>query len=42
MIDALFRDVAKNVLYQDGVLRLSILGGIVDTTPRANVVGMTL
>lgn len=42
MIDGLFKAVANNVLYQDGVVRLSVLGTLTDTTPRANVVGMRL
>ena len=42
MIDALFKDTANNVLWQDGVMRLSVLGTITDTTPRSSVVGMTL
>lgn len=42
MIDGLFKDIASNVLYQDGVVRMSVLGTLTDTTPRANVVGMTL
>lgn len=42
MIDGLFKDIASNVLYQDGVVRMSILGTLTDTTPRASVVGMTL
>ena len=41
-IDGLFKDVGNNVLWQDGVMRLSVLGTIVDTTPRSSVVGMTL
>ena len=42
MVDALFKDVANNVLYQDGVMRLQVLGTLTDTTPRSNVVGMRL
>ena len=42
MIDGLFRATANNVIYQDGVMRMSILGTIVDTTPRASVVGLNL
>ena len=37
-----FKAVANNVIYQDGVMRMSILGTIVDTTPRASVVGLNL
>lgn len=42
MVDGLFKDVAANFLSQDGVLRLSILGTLTDTTPRASTVGMVL
>nr|WDY38276.1 major capsid protein [Rattus norvegicus microvirus] len=42
MVDGLFKAVANNVIYQDGVMRMSILGTIVDTTPRASVVGLNL
>ena len=42
MVDGLFKDVASNVLYQDGVMRMNILGTLTDTTPRSNVVGMRL
>lgn len=42
MVDAMFKDIANNFLTQDGVMRLNVLGGIVDTTPRASVMGMTL
>ena len=42
MIDGLFKVAANNVIYQDGVMRLHILGNVTDTTPRGSVVGMTL
>ena len=42
MIDGLFKAAANNIIYQDGVMRLQVLGTIVDTTPRGSVVGMTL
>ena len=42
MVDGLFKDIASNVLYQDGVMRMNILGTLTDTTPRSNVVGMRL
>jgi len=42
MVDGMFKDVGTNFLTQDGVIHLNILGGIVDTTPRASVVGMSL
>ena len=42
MVDGLFKAVANNVIYQDGVMRMSMLGTIVDTTPRASVVGLNL
>ena len=42
MIDGLFKAVENNCLYQDGVMRMSILGTLTDTTPRASVVGMRL
>nr|QJB19341.1 MAG: major capsid protein [Microvirus sp.] len=42
MIDGLFKAAANNVIYQDGVMRLHILGNVTDTTPRGSVVGMTL
>lgn len=42
MIDGLFKAVENNNIWQDGVIRLSILGGVVDTTPRRNIVGMTM
>ena len=42
MIDAMFKAVGNNVIYQDGVMRMQVLGTIVDTTPRASVVGLNL
>ena len=42
MVDALFKAAGNNNLYQDGVMRMQILGTIVDTTPRGSVMGMTL
>ena len=42
MIDGLFKAAANNIIYQDGVMRLQVLGTIVDTTPRVAVMGMTL
>lgn len=42
MIDGLFKDSANNTIYQDGVMRLSILGTLTDTTPRGSVVGLNL
>lgn len=42
MIDGLFRATANNLLYQDGVIRMSILSTLRDTTPRATTVGMVL
>lgn len=42
MVDGLFKDAAANAFYQDGVCRLNILGNVVDTTPRASVVGLSL
>ena len=42
MIDGLFKAPANNVLWQDGVMRMSVLGTIVDTTPSSSVVGMHL
>jgi len=42
MVDGLFKAAANNVIYQDGVMRMSILGTIVDTTPRGSVVGLNL
>ena len=42
MIDGLFKDSANNTIYQDGVMWLSILGTLTDTTPRGSVVGLNL
>lgn len=42
MVDGLFKAVANNTIAQDGVIRMSILGNVVDQTPRSNVVGMRL
>lgn len=42
MVDGLFKDSANPFMSQDGIMRLNILGGIVDTTPRATTVGFNL
>lgn len=42
MIDGLFKGTSEVFLTQDGIARFQILGGLVDTTPRASVVGVTL
>lgn len=42
MVDGLFKATENNCFWQDGVIRLSVLGGIVDSTPRGSVVGMTI
>lgn len=42
MVDGLFKDVATKFMTQDGVCRMSILGGITDRTPRATKMGMVL
>ena len=41
MVDALFVPTSPYGVLQDGVARLSILGALVDHTPRGNVAGMS-
>ena len=41
MVDALFVPASPYGVLQDGVARLSILGALVDHTPRGNVAGMS-
>lgn len=42
MVDGLYAAVANNFLTQDGVIRLNVLGNVVDTTPRGSTLGMSL